>query len=159
MLKQKTCEINSRFGERSVLTTFRPRLCQPQYPRRPSRTKKPACRNRKVPTSRPLPTRPASSHPTRQESNRRHRLSTFPRHQRGPTRPTPNPLELIGPQLVLLYPCICKVRVGKLADRSETYRCIVVTILDSAMIRRRNRKLIIPMTILFLDKLNCQRGK
>jgi hypothetical protein len=79
-----------RFGERSVLTTSRPRRCRPRCRPRRCRTRRRGSPSRKAPTSSRTPTRRRSSRRTRRASSRRRRLSTSRRRRRGRTPPTPS---------------------------------------------------------------------
>jgi hypothetical protein len=148
-----------RFGERSVLTTSRPRRCLPRCRPRRCRTRRRGSPSRKAPTSSRTPTRRRSSRRTRRASSRRRRLSTSRRRRRGRTPPTPSQRGPTGRRQALRCRCICKAKEARSAVRSETCRCTAATTPGSAMIRRRNRKLIILMTTPFLDRLNCPPGK
>lgn len=142
-----------RYGERSVLTTSRHQLYQLPFPLLLYPIKK-ALHNPRAPISN-LRTRPHSSRliPSR-ASNRQHRLSTLLLRPLGLIR------RILNPHVQRLshrFHYIFKAKGVKSEVQSAMCLCTVATIRDLAMTLRRNRKLIIPMTIRFRDKLNFHR--
>lgn len=142
-----------RYGERSVLTTSLRQLSQPPFQPLHYPIKR-ALHNPRAPTSN-LRTRPHSSRliPSR-ASNRQHQLSTLLRRPLGLIRRILNPLvQRLSHHFLYIF----KAKGVKSEVQQAMCHCTVATIPDLAMTLHRNRKLIIPMTIRFRDRLNSHR--